>query len=304
MPLAAAVAVPEPGWGHVLTAWTFQPLVLLPLAAAAWLYLAGVRRVTQRYPLVRWPVHRTAWFLSGLSVVFLSLESPVDVYANIFFWVHMIQHLLLMNVVPICVLLAAPITLALRASSTETRKRRLLPILRSKPIKVLSYPLVTWSLFAAVMVVTHFTPLYEAALENQGVHDFEHLLYLSAGLLFWWPVVGLDPSPWRISHPLRILYVFLAAPVNTFIALAIYSSGVILYPHYTQIPRSWGPSPLTDQHWGGAIMWLAGDMMLLGAVIVVALGWMKHDEAEAVRIDARLDAEAARRARLGDAVEG
>ena len=127
MSLLAAVAVPQPGWTHILTAWTFQPLVLVPLVASAWLYLSGVRRVDARYPLVHWPVHRTAWFLSGLGVVFLALESPIDIYANVFLWVHMIQHLLLMNIVPIFILLSAPITLALRASSTETRKRRLLP---------------------------------------------------------------------------------------------------------------------------------------------------------------------------------
>jgi putative copper resistance protein D len=131
------------------------------------------------------------------------------------------------------------------------------------------------------------------------VHDVEHLVYLSTGLLFWWPVVGLDPSPWRMAHPVRLLYVFLAGPVNTFTALAIYSATEVLYPHYTQVPRSWGPSPLTDQHWGGALMWIVGDLMLLTAVVAVALAWMRHDMMEAARIDARLDAEAAREARRG-----
>jgi len=303
VPLVAVAGVPQPGWVHILTSWTFQPLVLVPLVAAGWLYVAGVRRVAERYPRAPWPLHRTVWFFCGLAVTFFALESPIDIYANLFLWVHMIQHLLLMNMVPIFVLLAAPVTLALRASSTQTRKTRLLPILRSRPVKVLSYPLVAWALFAGAVVFTHFSPLYELALQNQWVHDLEHVIYLSAGLLYWWPVVGLDPSPWRLSYPVRLLYVFLAGPVNTFTALAIYSAGVVLYPHYAEIPRSWGPSPLTDQHWGGAIMWVAGDMMLLIAVIVLALAWMRHDEAEAVRIDARLDAEDARRARLGDAVE-
>ena len=296
--LVSAAAVPEPGWSHVLTAWTFQPLVVVPLVAAAWLYLAGVRRVAERYPLVPWPIHRTAWFLSGLAILGLALESPVDIYSNVFLWVHMIQHLLIMNFVAISILLAAPITLALRASSTETRRRWLHPILQSRPVKVLSYPLVTWLLFGFVLVVAHFTPLYERSLEHQWIHDLEHMLFLAGGLLFWWPIVGLDPSPWRLPHPLRILYAFLAIPVNTFVALAIYSSQIVLYGYYSQVPRTWGPSPLTDQHWAGAIMWLAGDMMLMAAVIVVALGWMKHDEAEARRIDARLDAEEARRAAL------
>ncbi len=206
----------------------------------------------------------------------------------------MIQHLLLLSLVPPLLLLGAPVTLLLRASSAETRRRRILPILRSGPVKVISNPIVAWMLFAAAMVATHFSPLYEQALEHPWVHSLEHVIYLTAGLLFWWPVVGLDPSPWRLSHPVRLLYVFLAGPVNTFTALAIYSAGTVLYPHYAQVPRSWGPSPLTDQHWGGALMWIVGDMMLLVAVILVALDWMRHDAMEAARIDARLDAEAAR----------
>jgi cytochrome c oxidase assembly factor CtaG len=298
---AAAQTVPEPGWAHVLSAWTLQPQLLIPVLAAGWLYIVGVRKIARRYPRAPWPRARTAWFLSGLAVLLVSLMSPIDVYAEVFLWVHMIQHLLLISVVPPLLLLGAPVTLLLRASSAATRRRRILPVLRSAPVKFISHPVVAWSLFAAAMVVTHFSPLYEAALEHPWVHSLEHLIYLTAGLLFWWPVVGLDPSPWRMGHPVRLLYVFLAGPVNTFTALAIYSAGTVLYAHYAQVPRSWGPSPLTDQHWGGALMWIVGDLMLLTAVILVALDWMRHDTAEAARIDARLDAEAARREQAGTA---
>jgi putative copper resistance protein D len=297
--LAAAVAVPEPGWAHILTAWTLQPQLLIPLLAFAWLYAMGVRAVNRRYPRAPWPRGRIAWFVAGLALMGLALMSPIDVYAEVFLWVHMVQHLLLLSLVPPLLLLGAPVTLLLRASSAATRRRRILPILRSGPVKVISNPIVAWMLFAAAMVATHFSPLYEAALEHPWVHSLEHLIYLTTGLLFWWPVVGVDPSPWRLSHPVRLLYVFLAGPVNTFTALAIYSAGTVLYPHYAQVPRSWGPSPLTDQHWGGALMWIVGDLMLLTAVILVSLDWMRHDALEAARIDARLDAEAARQGRLG-----
>ena len=107
-----------------------------------------------------------------------------------------------------------------------------------------------------------------------------------------------------MSYPVRLLYVFMAAPVNTFTALAIFSASGILYPHYADVVRSWGPSPLTDQHWGGALMWISGDLVLLVAVTALALAWMRHDQQEAVRIDARLDREqeaAERAARLGPA---
>jgi putative membrane protein len=294
--LVAATTVPEPGWSHILTAWTLQPQVLIPVLAFAWMYAVGVRAVARKYPRAPWPRSRVAWFMSGLAVMGLALVSPIDVYAEVFLWVHMIQHLLLLSVVPAFLLLGAPVTLLLRASSVETRRRRILPVLRSAPVKFISNPIVAWILFAAAMVATHFSPLYEEALVHPWVHVLEHVIYLTTGLLFWWPVVGLDPSPWRLSHPVRLLYVFLAGPVNTFTALAIYSAGTVLYPHYAAVPRSWGPSPLTDQHWGGALMWIVGDLMLLTAVILVALDWMRHDAMEAARIDARLDAEAARQA--------
>ena len=189
-----------------------------------------MRQIARKYPRAPWPQARTAWFLSGLAVSLLALMSPVDVYAEVFLWVHMIQHLLLLSVVRRCCSWGAR-DAAARASSPATRRRRILPILRSGPVKVISNPIVAWSLFATAMVVTHFSPLYEAALVHPWVHVLEHLIYLTAGLLFWWPVVGLDPSPWRLSHPVRLLYVFLAGPVNTFTALAIYSAGTVLYAH-------------------------------------------------------------------------
>jgi cytochrome c oxidase assembly factor CtaG len=302
VPVFAAQVLPQPGLGHMLTSWAFEPLVLVPIVASGWLYLSGVRRVARRYPRRPWPRGRTIWFVTGLVLMLVALASPIDVYAQDFLWVHMIQHILLTAMVPPALLLGAPVTLALRSSEPGFRRRVLLPVLHSWPVKVLSHPLVAWGLFAAAIVGSHFSPLYEAALENQAVHALEHVLYLGTGLLFWWPVVGLDPGPWRMPHPVRLLYVFMAGPVNTFTALAIYSSGTLLYPHYGQVLRAWGPSPLTDQRWGGALMWIAGDLVLLTAVVAAALAWMRHDQAEAVRIDARLDAEAARRALAGEPV--
>jgi putative copper resistance protein D len=184
-----------------------------------------------------------------------------------------------------------PVTLALRASASRARRRVVLRIVHSGPVRVLTHPLVAWTLFAGVMVGTHFSPLYEAALEHVWIHDLEHALYLASGLLFWWPMVGLDPSPWRMPHPLRLLYLFVAGPVNTFTALAIYSAKDLLYPFYATVQRSWGPTPLQDQQWAGALMWIVGDLILLISVVFAAAAWMRHDQAEAVRLDRRLDAE-------------
>ena len=129
--------------------------------------------------------------------------------------------------------------------------------------------------------------------QDDLVHDLEHVAYLVTGMLFWWPAVGLDPSPWRIPHPLRVLYVFLQMPQNTFLALAIYSASAPLYPTYANMQRGWGPSPLADQQLAGGLMWVIGDLTFLVGILALVVAWMRADERAGARHDARLDAERA-----------
>ncbi len=145
------------------------------------------------------------------------------------------------------------------------------------------------------MYGSHFSPLFDAALENDLMHLLEHALYLGAGLLFWWPVVGADPSPWRMPHPARVLYVFLGMAWSSFLALAIFSAPGVLYPHYATFQRDWGLSPLADQQLAGGIMWIGGDGLFLVALVAMVAAWMRAEEAEGKRTDARLDREHARR---------
>jgi putative membrane protein len=153
---------------------------------------------------------------------------------------------------------------------------------------MLAAPLFGWAAFAAVMWGAHVRPIYEAALRSVPLHAAEHLAFLSAALLFWWPVVGLDPGNVRLSHPARLLYLFLAMPVTALLGLAMYSSDRLLYPYYAAVSGSVGVSPLADQHLAGAIMWEGGMLLTLPALAFVLLDWMRSDEREAERIDARL----------------
>jgi putative copper resistance protein D len=140
---------------------------------------------------------------------------------------------------------------------------------------------------------THFSPLFDASLENPIVHDLEHALYLTVGLLFWWPAVGLDPSPWRMPHPVRAMYVFLQMPQNTFLAVTILNSGAVLYHHYATLVRSWGPSALDDQQIAGGLMWICGDVLFLTAMAAILAGWMSSEKDREAAVDRRLDAERA-----------
>jgi putative copper resistance protein D len=205
----------------------------------------------------------------------------------------MVQHLLLTLVAAPLIALGAPITTLLRAATPEVRRQLILPILHSRVMRVLSFPVVSWLAFAAVMWGTHFSPLFDLSLEQPLVHDLEHALYLGAGLLFWWPAVGLDPSPWRMPHPVRAMYVFLQMPQNTFLAVAILGSSVPLYAHYATLVRSWGPSALADQQQAGGLMWLGGDILFLAAMGAILAGWMIHEKSREEIVDRRLDAERA-----------
>ncbi len=169
-----------------------------------------------------------------------ALISGIESYDTSLFSIHMVQHVLLMLVAAPLIALAAPVTLALRVSSPGTRRRWLLPLLHSRVVRFLAHPVVAWVMFAAMMWAAHFSPLFNASLEDPFVHDLEHLLFLSGALLFWWPAVALDPAPWRMSHPARIGYLFTQMTQNTFLAVVILNATTVLYPHYATLVRPWG----------------------------------------------------------------
>jgi putative copper resistance protein D len=184
-------------------------------------------------------------------------------------------------------------TLALRVASPSVR-RGLLAILHSRVVAVLSFPLLGWLVFAAVNWGWHFSTLYDQALENAALHYFQHATFLAAALLFWWPVIGADPSRWRLPYPVRLFYLFLAMPQNSFLGVALMSAGSVLYPHYLSNVRAWGPTALADQSVGGILMWVGGDIVFLAAMGAVVAAWVRHEDRRTARQDARMDAEAAR----------
>lgn len=232
--------------------WAVEPVPLALLTVATMAYVRGRRLLAARDTSVPWA------FGAGLGVVAASVLSPVAGYAEDRFAVHMVQHLLL-------VLVAAPLLVGSRA----------LPALLAGSggqgehlpgPRIPGFPLVAWVAFAATGWVVHLTPLFDLAVRDPAVHGFEHLLFLASGLLFWTPVLGRRP----LSHPLRLLYLALAMPQNTFLALALSSTSRPLYEAYA----------LDDQKLGAGIMWVAGDLTLLIAVLAVAASWPSREEGE------------------------
>jgi cytochrome c oxidase assembly factor CtaG len=276
--------------------WSFDPSIWLPLVAVAAVYLWAVRRVNGAHPSSPVPPDRPAFFLLGLAAIAIALQSGIERYDTTLFSVHMMQHVILVFLAAPAIVLAAPITLILRVATPAVRQRWVLPVLHSRVVRVIGHPLVGWLLFTAVMWGTHFSPLFDAALENTWLHDLEHVLYLGTSMLFWWPMVGRDPSPWRMAHPARLLFMLIQMPFNSFLGVAILFSGTVLYPHYATTGRLWGPTPLEDQQAAGAIMWGLGDAGFLLAMLLTTAAWMRHDEAVTRRREAAEDARSGARA--------
>jgi cytochrome c oxidase assembly factor CtaG len=287
---APGQVVPEPTLRRLLLDWSFDPLVAVPLLAAAVLYLRGRQHILARDH--RWPAQRTACFLTGLGTIALALQSPIERYDTALFSVHASQHLLLAMVAAPLLAMGAPITMLLMTTSAPARKR-IVRVVHSLPVRIIGYPLIAWVLFTMTLYALYFSPLFDLSLRNQYVHDAIHLHFIAVGLLFWWPVVGVDPSRWRLHHLARVLYVFLMVPFHAFLGVAIMNSGHLLAPSLGDFVRDWGPSPLADQQAGGAIMWGTGDVISLVAVIAILASWASYEEKVAAREDRRIARERA-----------
>ena len=288
-----AVAATAPALADFVFGWRFDPTIWLPALVALLLWRAGVARANRNHPANPVARRRTWLWIAGVAVVMAALDSGIERYDTALFSVHMVQHMLLTLIAPPLLLLAGPVTLILQASSAATRQRWVLPLLHARIVRAISHPVVAWLVFAIVMWGTHFSPLFDASLENVWIHRAEHGLFITAALLFWWPAVGIDPSPWRLRSAVRPLYVGLQMPQNTFLAVAIYAADAPLYAHYVSNVRPWGPTPLEDQQLAGGIMWMGGDIVFIIAVILLVAAWMRDEQRRAPAEDKRVEVERA-----------
>jgi putative membrane protein len=276
------------GWlRQIVDGWSLQPVVSGAIAIAAVLYVHGVRTVTLRRG--RWSAWRTASFLAGLATVAVALVSPLESASHRLLSAHMVQHMLLMQAAPPLILLGRPMTLLLASSSRPVR-RRAASLVRGRFAHAVASPALGFASLVLVLYASHLSPLYEATLTNPLLHAMEHGLFLGAALLFWWPVVARDPGAARLSHPSRLLYLFLSMPVMSILGLVISSANRVLYPYYLFAARPGGIGhALADQRLAGTIMWEGSMLVAVVALSAVLLDWMRREDREALRQDALRD---------------
>jgi cytochrome c oxidase assembly factor CtaG len=246
--------------------WAWSPSVVIGFAIWTWLYL-WYCRTSPTSP------GRQIAFHVGTLVGLLALVSPLDELGDHFlFSAHMVQHLLLIFVTAPLWLLGAPGHLV----------DRVVPEKVAGLVSWLIDPKIAFFIFVGVLYFWHFPPMYNFAQESETVHILEHLTFIGAALIVWWPVAGAETS--RLPRPapaLRMLYLFLLALPCTFLAAVLTFAHEPLYSFYVNAPHSFGLDPVQDQRLGGLLMWLPTHLFLLLAIGITFFKWFTSDNREA-----------------------
>jgi cytochrome c oxidase assembly factor CtaG len=278
--------------GTVFTEWTLAPVPFVITVWVAGLYLLGVRTLHRRGD--HWPIGRTLAFVGvGMGSFYFATSSGLAAYDTTLLSAHMVQHMVLSMLVPVFMALGAPVALALRTLPPGPR-RGLLVALHSRVAKVLSFPPLTFTLYVVSPWALYFSGWYPATLHSTYLHEVMHLHLVLVGSLFFWPILGIDPVPGRVSYPFRMLLVVLTLPFHAFLGVTIMSQEDLIggswYPDLHAGPMgSWLPDPHDDQHLAGGLLWGSGDLIALVLVGVLFVQWVRSSMKEAVREDRRLD---------------
>lgn len=274
----------DPTLSVILLSWAWRPEIILSLGLAATLHLVGRWRLKKRGSARLVSPWRTVSYLAGLAVLWIALMSPIDVLSGQLFFMHMIQHLLLVMIAPPLLWLAQPMPVAMWGLPKSLRLEvgrwlRADSSLR-RAVRGLTTPGLVWLYFVAVVVGWHDPQLYNLTLESDIVHDLEHLSFFGAAMLFWWHVVGAAPRfHKKLSQGVRIGYALAAVPPNALTGISIAFATEPIYAYYTTAPRLGSITVMRDQMLAGVIMWIPGSMMYLVAALVLIAQMMRGEEA-------------------------
>ena len=265
----------------VLTSWSLQPAVIAGLLLTAGLYAAGWRRLQRHSRTAVLPAWRPWCYFLGLATVALALLSPIATFGAALFFVHMIEHLLLLLVAPPLLWLGAPLLPILWAFPRQERLALGRLFQRGHPVHrvchVLTDARVAAPIFLLTVGVWHLPGFYDAAEGTTVTHGLEHALFFATALLYWWPVVHPTGGRRRLGYGMSLLYLFLANVEGIVIGAPLTFANHVLYTYYAQVPRVMSLSALADQQLGGLLMWVAPHVLWLVVLQVILLRWFKAE---------------------------
>lgn len=296
--LTGSVLPPELTPLRWITSWDIDVLWAFAVGFGAFFYLAGVWRLRRRGD--RWPVYRTILWLAGLALLFWVTSGSVNAYQDYLFSMHMVGHMLLSMAIPMLLVFGAPVTLASRAISARSDGTRggrewILWAVQTPFSKVITNPLVAAGIFIGSLWAFYYTDLFRWTLYDHLGHEWMIAHFLISGYLFVLSLVGIDPVPYRLPYPFRLLTLIGVMAMHAFFGISIMmSTGLFVAEWFGSMGRTWGDPPLVDQYVGGGIAWSIGEIPTLILAITVAIQWSRSDDRLQRRSDRHAD-------RTGDA---
>jgi putative membrane protein len=284
MRLNAVLLAPGHGelTGPFWSAWPVEPVLLVSLTAIACLYWLGWSRLSRVAGGIAVSTSRAAAFITGLAAMAVALLSPVAVYSERLFFMHMIQHLLLLLITPPLLLLGKPLVPMLWGLPSSWR-RRVGQMLGPGHVlarlgDTLTMPLVAASAFVITIAVWHIPVFYDAAQGRTLTHDLEHLMFFGTALLYWWPVIHPAGGRRRLSYGLAVPYLLPPFLESMVIGVLLTFADRPLYRTYAEMEMPWGFSVVSDQQLGGLIMWIPGGMLFLIPLIGLLTAVLRNEE--------------------------
>ncbi|MDQ0989548.1 cytochrome c oxidase assembly protein [Streptomyces sp. V3I7] len=272
--------------------WSADPFFLVACLAGLGLYAWGVVRLRRRGDA--WPVSRTVSYVLGVLTIGLMMCSRLNDYGMVMFSVHMVQHMVISMLSPILILLGAPVTLALRALPVAGRGRKgprelLLALLHSRYMRVITHPVFTIPLFIASLYVLYFSPIFDFLMGSKVGHVAMMVHFLAVGVVFFWPIIGVDPGPRRPGHLMRMLELFAGMPFHAFFGIALMMASTPLVETFRNPPASLGIDALTDQNAAGGIAWAFSEIPSVLVLVALLFQWYGSEQRQARRQDRAAD---------------
>ncbi|WP_298446528.1 cytochrome c oxidase assembly protein [Gordonia sp. (in: high G+C Gram-positive bacteria)] len=274
--------------------WRFDLIFGTFAIVAALVYLGGVWRLRKRGDA--WPVGRTIAWLLGCAALLIATSSGMGKYAPAMFSVHMMSHMMLSMLVPVLMVLGAPVTLALRAIPPAGRgqppgpREWILSGIHSKYSRFITHPAIAVTVFVGSFYVLYLGGVFQAVVDDHSAHLLMNLHFLISGYLFYWLVIGIDPAPRQISPPAKFGVVVGSLPFHAFFGVALMmTSAVIAESWYKSLELPWHYDLFGDQQVGGGIAWATGEFPLMLVMIALLIQWQRSDTRQAKRFDRRED---------------
>jgi cytochrome c oxidase assembly factor CtaG/putative copper export protein len=284
---------PEPTAARWLTEWRPDWLWITVALTLGVAYILGMVKLHRRGD--SWSVPRLLSWLVGMALLTYFTSGAPAIYGMVLFSAHMIDHMALTMVVPLFLVLGAPVTLALKAlgarrDGTRGLREWILVIVHSWPSRIITHPLFAAGNFVASIIVFYYSPLFGFALREHVGHELMITHFLLTGYIFVLSMIGSDPVPLRAPYPLRILLLFATMAFHAFFGVTLMGSTSLLEASwFGNMGREWGASALADQQVGGAVTWGVGEIPTLLLAIGVAVMWSRSDARETKRKDRAAD---------------